>query len=124
MFLKKVIILCLVIGVYSCGSSKYQSSTNKSKTSDSVSKAYYEESSGLTMDEAVVIHASNSMEGIPLEYQFVAKKEGKRGVDWNLVQQSLQQNNDKSYDVLVINLTKNNEEKTYYFDITNFFGKF
>jgi predicted RNA-binding protein associated with RNAse of E/G family len=76
------------------------------------------------MEEAVIIYANNTMEGISLEYQFVGKKEGQRGVDWNLVQQSLQHDNDKDYDVLVIKLNKSNEEKTYYFDITNFFGKF
>ena len=92
--------------------------------SHSNAKAYYEKSSGLSKKEAVIIHASSSMEGIPLEYKFVEAKEGKRGLHWHLVQQSLEHDKEKSYDILRIRLTKNNEEKTYYFDITDFFGKF
>ena len=124
LFLKRGIIFFLVIGMFSCGSAKSNNSIN-TKASNTNLKAYYSENnSGLSIEDAVVIYASGSMQGIPLEYKFIEEKEGRRGLDWSLVIQSLMHEKSKSYDVLTIKLVKTNEEKTYYFDITNFFGKF
>ncbi|TBN04671.1 hypothetical protein EYD45_05255 [Hyunsoonleella flava] len=121
--LRNLFFLGMFVILTSCGGSKSYSSVENRSSKSSSSKAYYEESSGLSMEDAVVIHASGSMQGIPLEYEFVGKKEGQRGIDWGLVQQSLVHEGNKSYDVLVIKVFKTNEEKTYFFDITNFFGK-
>lgn len=124
-FLKRGVLYFLAIGMFSCGSAKSNNNSSINKNvSTTNSKAYYVQSSGLTIEDAVVIYASGSMQGIPLEYKFIEEQEGRRGLDWSLVIQSLMHEKSKSYDVLTIKLVKTNEEKTYYFDITNFFGKF
>lgn len=81
------------------------------------------ESDGLSMETAIVIEAANESEGVKAEYEYLDKKLGRRGADWNLDQQSLQSNGGKYYDKMEITLSSG-DKVVYYFDITGFFGKF
>lgn len=78
---------------------------------------------GNSFDDPIIIEGvKNNFEGISAEYQYLNKVLGIRNKDWRLVKQSLVMKENKAFDVLEIELA-NGERKTYYFDITNFFGK-
>jgi hypothetical protein len=81
--------------------------------------------SGESIHDAIVITALNHVMGVAAEYEYVSRHYGRRGVDWEVKRQELQQNpeNGRSYDLLTISL-KSGETKTLCFDITQFFGKF
>jgi hypothetical protein len=83
----------------------------------------YSGGDGKSIETAVVIGARSSMVGVSAEYEYVGARHGKRNVDWKLESQALINQDGKSYDVLKINLN-DGESKTYYFDITQFYGKF
>ena len=71
---------------------------------------------------AVIINADNSRAGVQAEYDHVASQCGERQRDWKIQEQSLQEHHGKPYDVLVVDLS-NGELRTFYFDISKFFGK-
>jgi hypothetical protein len=78
--------------------------------------------SGESTEEAIIIRADNTAEGIRREYQWLERTFGARGVDWQLVVQVLLHDADRYYDMLRIRLA-DGTEKEIYFDITTFFGK-
>ncbi len=78
---------------------------------------------GDTPETAVVISgAADSMAGISAEYDWLARKFGRKNVDWSLRRQSVMQQQGKVYDRMEIEL-KDGSRKTIFFDITGFFGK-
>lgn len=79
---------------------------------------------GLSLENAVIITAKSETTGVAAEYDYVASKYGARNVEWKILSQAVQNNKNKTYDVLTIQLTKNDEKLDIYFDITNFYGKF
>ena len=83
----------------------------------------FEGNQGDCQENAVVIHAPNSIIGIMAEYKYIEKQYGDRNVDWKLFMQSLITGNGKSYDLLTIEM-KDGTKKSFFFDITDFFEKF
>lgn len=83
----------------------------------------FEGGPGDRKENAVVIHAPNNMLGVMAEYQYVGSRCGVRNRDWKLCMQSLVSGNGKKYDVLDIEM-KDGTRRTFYFDISDFFGKF
>jgi len=78
---------------------------------------------GDTMETAVLISgATNSIEGIAAEYEYLRQKFGRENRDWNLRRQSVFQQKGKFYDRLELDL-KDGSRKTVFFDISEFFGK-
>jgi len=90
---------------------------------DSILNELFEGGDGTSFENAVIIKAKTTSEGISKEYMFISMFYGNRDKDWELIMQSLQEHNNKSFDVIEIKL-KNGEVKEVFFDITNFFGKF
>ena len=81
------------------------------------------ENSGETTEKAIIIlDADDHYHGIDLEYEYLAKKHGRKGEDWKLEKQSLLSENNKMYDKMIIQLS-DDTERTIFFDITDFFGK-
>ncbi|ULC58675.1 hypothetical protein MBM09_12205 [Flaviramulus sp. BrNp1-15] len=121
--LKNSILISVLFLILSCGNTKsvVKPIETSKKETQGVS---FTGGSGLSIEDAVIIKAKNSMEGIPAEYNYIGKLHGRRGLDWRLVQQSLQHQGKKSYDIIHIQLTSDKKELIYYFDITSFFGKF
>jgi len=78
---------------------------------------------GSSEQNAVIIKATSTLNGIPAEYEFIQAKFDKKGSDWELQQQTQYNNNSKNYDIAEIKLSNGTIKKIYY-DITNFFGKF
>ena len=78
---------------------------------------------GESGNQIVVINASNTMQGIGMEYACLEEKFGRRGVDWKLEMQTLVQDSAaKSFDRLTIKLM-DGSKKDILFDINSFFGK-
>jgi hypothetical protein len=82
-----------------------------------------EEGQGDNQKNAIVIHAPNSIVGIMAEYKYLENQYGIQDVDWKLCMQSLIAGNGKNYDLLTIEM-KDGTRKSFYFDITDFYGKF
>ena len=87
-------------------------------------KITFKGGNGSSEDNAIIIKStSKSKYGINAEYIYIKMNHGERGNDWDLISQALGGNDRKKYDILTIKDLKTNEEKIYYFDITNFFGR-
>ena len=93
----------------------------RSKTKNNIISI--EEGQGDSQKNAIVIHAPNSIIGIMAEYKYIENQYGVQDVDWKLCMQSLIAGNGKSYDLLTIEM-KDGTKKSFYFDITDFYGKF
>lgn len=84
---------------------------------------FYGGGNGESFDNAIVINIPHPFIGVHAEYLFIENNFGKRGKDWQLENQALSFHNGRYYDVLKIKLTSG-ETKVFYFDISNFFGKY
>jgi hypothetical protein len=73
---------------------------------------------GFTFEEAIKISDCGNIEGVEQEYIEVRKRLG----NYKLIRQSLQDKSGRMYDVLELKL-EDGQEITFYFDITDFFGK-
>ena len=122
--MRKLFPLLLIIFFASCSSTKKSqtSSPGTSTTSSSdVSSTSVESSAkkdGSNYENAIIIKAKNETAGIAAEYKWLREKYP----GYKLIQQSLSSEGKKHYDIMKIQ-TKDGEEKSIYFDITNFFGK-
>jgi hypothetical protein len=90
-----------------------------------ISKVIYEGGNGKSIDNCIIIkNAGNETNGVASEYAYVSKIHGQMHTNWELITQSLQTNNNREYDVLNIQTLPQKEKISYYFDITDFYGKF
>lgn len=84
----------------------------------------YSKGSGTSIKTAVVVSdVQTESDGITAEYEWLAGKFGARNKDWKLVTQSLVSEEGKHYDRMDIVIKKGKKERSVYFDITAFFGK-
>lgn len=75
---------------------------------------------GESFEDAVIIHAVSSADGVPKEYEWVKRRFGRHGRDWKLRYQAVTEHQGRFYDLLAIRLA-DGSEKDIYFDITSFF---
>lgn len=73
-------------------------------------------------ENAVVVEAGDTMAGIQAERDYIARICGEPRRAWKLQQQSLLHHNGKPYDRIIVSLS-NGETRTFYFDVSKFFGK-
>jgi hypothetical protein len=73
---------------------------------------------GSSYEKAIIILRSNEREGIRDEYLYIASKY----LNFKRKLQALSEHNSKYYDILTVTIDTG-EEKHFYFDISNFFGK-
>lgn len=73
---------------------------------------------GFSFKEAIIISDCSNLEGVEQEYIEVRERLG----NFQLIRQSLQDQSGRMYDVLELKL-EDGREITFYFDITDFFGK-
>lgn len=77
---------------------------------------------GDTKETAVKVGAANETEGIALEYGYIAYTLGRQGPEWTRAKQGLSMDKGRQFDIIEVNLTGGGT-KTFYFDITEFYGK-
>jgi hypothetical protein len=83
----------------------------------------YKGGNGLDSKEAIIIvGAKDELEGIDGEYIWLEEKYGEQDFGWELIDQQSIDEGDKKYDILKIKFL-NGEEKEFWFDITDFYGK-
>ena len=78
---------------------------------------------GSSIENAVKIHANSTVVGIGAERAYISQVLGKEGVDWHLELQSLYEDGGKQYDAMKVEKA-DGEVVTFYFDISEFFGKY
>ena len=95
-----------------------------------VAEITYQGQDGTTMDNAVVIlGAPNEFAGVEAEYQWLETKFGPENEVWKSGNQGLVSDEDKWFDVLDIEFLQDadgyqaGDVVQFYFDITDFFGK-
>jgi hypothetical protein len=71
---------------------------------------------------AIFIEADDSLTGTGVEYIYIARQCGEPLRDWKFSGQRFEEYQGKPYDVISVTLT-NGELRTFYFDISRFFGK-
>jgi len=77
---------------------------------------------GSSFEDAIKIEASNSDEGVAMEYQILKYLHSAGGVSYNVVKQELRQNDNKWYDKLKLEVSNDPKNyHSYYFDITAFY---
>ena len=127
--MSKQTALTLFVSIFlltSCATmqNKSTSMTNYYSQAPDLSKVTYEGGNGKTLETSVIIkNAGNERNGIAAEYDYIAKKHGAKFTNWKPVGQSTSSENGKKYDVIGIITIPGNEKITYYFDITDFYGK-
>jgi hypothetical protein len=94
---------------------------SKNNFNDIHDSGVYSGGDGLNIENAVVINAATSFEGIRSEYEYIAMRHGIKGQDWNLEMQALMNYEGKNIDLLSIK-TSQGDEFSYYFYISNFYG--
>jgi hypothetical protein len=129
----------LLLSSFSCGlPMRYNSSLTAEHRAEDINKKYdiisglieegriqYVGGNGLSLKTAIIIQGvHNEDDGIAAEYVYLMQKHGIRNTDWKLIMQSTPTENGKVFDALQIEDIKNNNKIEYYFDITNFYGKY
>jgi hypothetical protein len=128
--MKKIIVLLILANItISCVTTQNTNSNSSTteywnKTPD-LTKVIYEGGDGKTVENAIVIkNAENERNGVASEYAYIAKINGEKFKDWKPVGQSTINKDIKKIDLINIQLIQKNETISYYFDITEFYGKF
>jgi len=120
----RVIALSFILVSCSTAYKPTNSSAFQNRRPD-ISKVIYEGGNGKSIDNCIIIkNAENETNGIASEYAYISKIHGQKHTNWELISQSLQTNNNRKYDVLDIQTLPQKEKISYYFDITDFYGKF
>ncbi len=112
--MKKILLATVVLLAVACSTSKHSASTAGSQQT-----ANGDAPDGSSPEKAIVIRAKSEGDGVGQEYSWLKK----HYPGYTRKGQGLAPMNGKTYDVLTIT-TADGVEKTIYFDISNFFGKF
>jgi len=78
---------------------------------------------GSSLRNAIVLHARNEDEGVRSEYEYVAALTCNGGGHWKVTRQALVSAGGRSYDILSATCSDGGAERSFFFDITGFFGK-
>ena len=81
------------------------------------------ERDGSSAEKAVIINATSTTKGVWEEYAYVERVCGKRDVDYTLRMQMQVSERGREFDVLEIKM-RDGSVRSFWFDITSFFGKF
>jgi hypothetical protein len=90
-----------------------------------LSKVTYEGGDGKTPESPILIrNAANGRDGIAAEYAFIEKAHGEKSRDWRPTGQSSFTKDGRQFDAIKVQVIATNETLTYYFDISEFYGKY
>lgn len=93
-------------------------------TPPDLTKVIYAGGNGKSVENAIVIKdAEKERNGIAAEYDYISKKHGVKFIDWKPVGTSTFDDKSRKYDAIHIQTIPQNERITFYFDITEFYGK-
>ena len=90
-----------------------------------LSEVVYEGGDGKSLENAIVIrNAKNERNGVAAEYAYISKKHGEKFTDWKPLEQYTSAQNNRRLDVVKVQIIQVSDTILYYFDITDFFGKY
>ena len=128
--MKKIILFLLISNSFiSCVSVQNKNITNKeteywNKKPD-LSKIAYEGGDGKSIEKSIIIKfAVTELDGVAAEYAYISKIHGIKFSDWKPVGQSTITEKNQKYDLVKIQTITKNEIIEFYFNITEFYGKF
>ena len=124
--------MLLLIAITMCfvGCSAMQQSSKKSSNYWSIppdlTNVIYEGGDGSSVENAITIkNVTTTRDGIAAEYAYIETKYGIRFKDWKPMQTTTSQViNERRYDIITIQTLSDNKTKQYFFDITEWYGKF
>jgi len=128
--MQKITSLSLLLGLIlfsSCGTMQTSttSMTNDYNQTPDLSRVTYEGGNGTSIETAIIIkNAGNERNGIAAEYAYISKIHGQKFTTWKPNGSSTNFMNGKKIDIINITTLPRNEQKMYYFDISDFYGKF
>jgi hypothetical protein len=126
--MKILIQIALILILMSSCFSAQRCSTNMTEywsKSPDLSKVIYEGGDGKSMANIVIIkNAENELNGVASEYAFISRIHGQKFTNWKPIGQSTDKINTRTIDKISIQTLPENEKITYYFDITDFYGKY
>ncbi len=112
---KLIVLIALVSLINSCSTTKKMSDETNNQNNTSVRIA----NDGTSFEKAIVITEKSESVGVSAEYDWLKKNYP----GYKTKGQSLVFQNNKPYDIIQI-VTTSGEEKSIYFDISNFYGQF
>jgi hypothetical protein len=112
---KTTILLGFTLLIISCSITKSVSDNVKNKTDTAIEK----ENDGSSYERAIIIEETNEIKGVNAEYEWL----NKNYPGYVSKGQSLIFYKHKPYDVINI-ITPEGKEKSIYFNISHFYGKF
>ena len=126
--MKKVYFFMFSVILISCVTTQNVGLTQKEReywnTPPDLTKIVYVGGDGKSVENTIIIKdAENERNGIAAEYDYIAKKHGIKFVDWKPVGTSTFDEKGKKYDKINVQIITKNEIITFYFDITEFYGK-
>ena len=83
----------------------------------------YSGSGDSVKDPIVISDVKTDFEAVKAEYAYLARRFGRKGVDWKLILQTLHSSEGKQIDSIEVELP-GGKRLTLYFDITKYFGVF
>ena len=87
-------------------------------------KVRFEGGDGSSYGSAVaIVGTADQREWGPAEHLWIARKHGAQGRDWWRLQQSVLERNGRHYELLIVQVAGERFSRTYYFDITDLFGR-
>jgi hypothetical protein len=119
MAMKLSVVLLLVIFLTGCQTATTRPNESTGRSESPVGHLFFSGGDGSSIEQAVVIHGATEGTGIRAEYDWIEvqhphfKRKG----------QALLNEHGKIYDEVNVE-TAEGRPKSYYFDITEFFGKF
>lgn len=126
---KFITISILYISIISCSTTQKVSSSNSEmeywSKEPNLEKVTYEGGDGKSLENIIIVkNAENERNGVAAEYAYIAKQYGVKFVDWKPIGQSTITENNRKIDLIKIQTITSNEIVSFYFDITEFYGKF
>lgn len=78
---------------------------------------------GSSTENALVVNATSTYEGVSLENEYLESKCGKWDIDYTIDRQIQIDHNSRKYDLIYVTMKKDGSKREFWFDVTSFFGK-
>ena len=110
--------LLLSLIILGCGTTRQ--GVKLSEEQEKPPKVFYKGGDGNSYETAVVIDgAKNHRTGVEAEHTFISRTHGEKDKAWRIVSQSLSKEENRTYDIVEIELIGTGVRQYYYFDLTS-----
>ena len=78
---------------------------------------------GTSVAHAIVVTASDELSGITAEHEYIVSKSCGNGGSWKWTSQATLSSNHREYDQIDVICSDGSSKRSFFFDITSFFGQ-